>query len=336
MERLLQHSKEREEPMKPYKDETDFFIELGRDFVEQLSLSGMVCAYAGGSVGRGEADAFSDLDLNVFMEGASEHRSENRQFRGQLIQLHVHSVPTIEDVRANPWAWRYLQEARLIADPTARFAGWFVQMQDYLESEEARQKMIGQVKAAIAAYERSGDEALAEGRFYSVALLEWAGWLEALQLIACVSHGKLSDRALYQLLRELGEWTALEQCFAETYQTKEALMDGLAVLAAYRAHLKTRRGQETFSLGAENDVLLKRKIDRLLRQGQYVEAGFLLFSEAVWLYSSTDEGNWWEEHWGELPPELGEALLELGFFQMDELGVSELRRAKAELIAKID
>lgn len=322
--------------MKPNEENfTDFFIGVGRDFVHELALPDLVCAYAGGSVGRGEADAFSDLDLNLFVEGTREHRSENHSFRGQLIQLHVHPVPTSDEVRDNPWRWRYLQEARLVADPTGRFAEWFPQMRAYLESEEAKAKMIVQARGAVEEYERIADEALAEGRLYSAALLEWAGWLEAMQLIAFVSQGQLSDRALFQLVSGLGGWSELERHFSVRYAAREALMEGLAVLSDYRAHLQTKAGPEAFALGAENDVLLQQKMGRLLQKEQYVEAGFLLFSEAVWLYSSTDADNWWEEHRQELPPGLGESLLELGFFQMDQAKAAELRSARAELIAKI-
>ncbi|MFG0215826.1 hypothetical protein ACFU8X_22185 [Brevibacillus porteri] len=68
--------------MEQSKDVTDFFVSFAREFLDEWPLTSLVCAYAGGSVGRGEG----------------EPSCENRLFRGHVIQLQVQSAPTDEDV----------------------------------------------------------------------------------------------------------------------------------------------------------------------------------------------------------------------------------------------
>lgn len=314
------------------KDVTDYFVQLGREFIDECSFSNLVCAYAGGSVGRGEADAFSDLDLNLFVEGEAEPQSENHQFKGHLIQLHVRSAPTAEEVYENPWGWRYLKEARVLVDPRGSYVPWIGKLCAYIDSQAGKAKMKAQASANVDHYHTEAQVALAEGFSYSAYLAAWAGWMEALQMAAFFQGHSLSDSQLYQLVHQVGRWDVIKRFFQETYRSTQDLHDALTVLSDYRAHLRLEHGKNEFALASENDLLLKNKLQRLQGKNQLDLAGFLLYSEAIWIYHSVDSDNWLETHWEGLPPALRLSLMKLGYFQADEPLLTRMRNASEELI----
>ncbi|MGG1659142.1 hypothetical protein [Brevibacillus sp. NRS-1366] len=314
---------------------TDFFVLLAQDFLKEESFPSMVCAYAGGSVGRGEADAHSDLDLNIIVEGKSDHTSENREFRGQIIQLHIHPAPINETVYERPWSWRYIKEARLIYDPQGRYSTWFHFMRDYLDSEEGRGKMLEQAKRDIDQYHDTASLALAEGFDYSAYLAAWAGWTCAVQMYAYFCKGTAADGWLFPLMKETGQWEVIERLLLESYGAKQDVQDRMGLIAAYRAYLRSQRDRDMFALDPLNDILLRRKLERLRRQKEEGAAKFLLFSEAIWLYLCEDADQWLENHWESLPRGLLLRLKELGFLQADEELINRLRIHSDEIIATI-
>src|SRR5690554_1821801 len=97
---------------------TEILIDLGLNYIHEFKPNNLVCAFAGGSVGRGEADEYSDLDLNYFVDGPNESESINVHYQDQTIQLHIHTFPNIDDIYQNPWNYRFLLEARSMYDPT--------------------------------------------------------------------------------------------------------------------------------------------------------------------------------------------------------------------------
>ncbi|WP_429844337.1 hypothetical protein [Brevibacillus sp. FIR094] len=308
---------------------------MAREFLDEWPLASLVCAYAGGSVGRGEADAYSDLDLHIFVEGEGEPSCENRLFRGHVIQLLVQCAPTDEEVYENPWAWRYLKEAKVVLDPEDRFTSWMNDMCAYMDSQAGKEKMFAQAKAEVDSFHEEAQAALMEGFPYSAYLAAWAGWVGALQMSAVFQGYSLSDAQLYQLVQKARRSDVVDGFFQETYRSNEEVQDALMLLADYRAHLRSKNEGITFALAAENDWLVKRKVQRLQAQNQLDMAGFLLFSEAIWIYHSVDSDEWLENHWADLPAKLSLSLQILGFFQADEQLLSDLRCASAEIIAEI-
>ncbi|NRS18848.1 nucleotidyltransferase domain-containing protein [Brevibacillus sp. HB1.4B] len=321
--------------MEQSKDVTEFFVSLAREFLDEWPLASLVCAYAGGSVGRGEADAYSDLDLHIFVEGEGDPSFENRLFRGHVIQLQVQAAPTDEEVYENPWAWRYLKEAKVVLDPEDCFTSWMNDMCAYMDSLAGKEKMFAQAKAVVDSFHEEAQAALMEGFPYSAYLAAWAGWIGAHQMSAFFQGHSLSDAQLYQLVQKTGRSDGMEGFFQETYQRNEEVQDALMLLADYRAHLRSKYEGTQFALAVENDWLVKKKAQRLQERNQFDMAGFLLFSEAIWLYHSVDSDEWLENHWADLPAKLSLSLQKLGFFQADEQLLSDLRYASAEIIAEI-
>ncbi|TKI58108.1 hypothetical protein E8L90_23470 [Brevibacillus antibioticus] len=321
--------------MEQRKDVTDFFLSLAREFLDECPLANLVCAYAGGSVGRGEADAYSDLDLHIFVEGEGDHSFENRLFRGHMIQLQVQAAPTDEEVYENPWAWRYLKEAKVVLDPEDRFTSWMNDMCAYMDSPAGKEKMFAQAKTEVDSFHEEAQAALIEGFPYSAYLAAWAGWIGALQMSAVFQGHSLSDAQLYQLIQKARRSDGRGGFFQETYLSNHDVQDALMLLTDYRAHLRSINEGNQFALAAENDWLVKRKVQRLQEKNQHDMAGFLLFSEAIWLYHSVDSNEWLENHWANLPTQLSLSLQKLGFFQADEQLLAHLCQASAEIIAEI-
>ncbi|WJQ81648.1 nucleotidyltransferase domain-containing protein [Brevibacillus brevis] len=321
--------------MEERKDVTDFFVSLAREFLDEWPVAGLVGAYAGGSVGRGEADTYSDLDLHIFVEGEDDPSCENRLFKGHMIQLQVQSAPTDEEVYENLWAWRYLKEAKIILDPEDRFISWMNDICTYMDSPAGKAKMSAQAKAEVESFHEEAQAALMEGFPYSAYLASWAGWIGALQMSAFFQEHSLSDAQLYQLLQKEGRSDGMFGFFLETYRSNQDVQDALMLLADYRTHLRSINKGIEFALAAENDWLVKRKVQRLQERNQLDMAGFLIFSEAIWLYHSVDLDEWLENHWADLPAKLSLSLQKLGFFQADGQLLAHLRHASAEIIAEI-
>lgn len=314
---------------------TDFFVLTAKDFLAEKAFPGLLCAYAGGSVGRGEADAYSDLDLNIIVEGISDHTSENRQFRGQIIQLHIHPVPTNEAIYENPWSWRYIKEARLIHDSDGRYLAWMHAMSDYLDSEEGKSKMLAQGKRIIEGYRGQAKQALSLGRGYSAFLATWASWIEAVQLFAYFCRGTVADRGLYQMMKELGLTDEVERLIKESSEGKQDLMERMKLIAAYRDYLLSQKDEGMFALDPHNNELLHKKVERMQRKEEEADAWFLLFSEAIWLYLCVDADRWLEEHWESLPTELSLPLKKLGFLEADEGLIQRIHTISDKIIARI-
>ncbi|MBH0333085.1 hypothetical protein ABH14_25625 [Brevibacillus brevis] len=321
--------------MEERKDVTDFFVSLAREFLDEWPVANMVCAYAGGSVGRGEADTYSDLDLHIFVEGEDDPSCENRLFKGHMIQLQVQSVPTDEEVYENLWAWRYLKEAKIILDPEDRFISWMNDICAYMDSPAGKAKMFAQAKAEVESFHEEAQAALMEGFPYSAYLASWAGWIGALQMSAFFHGHSLSDAQLYQLLQKEGCSDGMDGFFLETYRSNQDVQNALMLLADYRTYLRSINKGIEFALAAENDWLVKRKVQRLQERNQLDMAGFLIFAEAIWLYHSVGLDEWLENHWADLPAKLSLSLQKLGFFQADGQLLAHLRHASAEIIAEI-
>ncbi|MFA4133925.1 MULTISPECIES: nucleotidyltransferase domain-containing protein [unclassified Brevibacillus] len=321
--------------MEERKDVTDFFVSLAREFLDEWPVANMVCAYAGGSVGRGEADTYSDLDLHIFVEGEDDPSCENRLFKWHMIQLQVQSAPTDEEVYENLWAWRYLKEAKIILDPEDRFISWMNDICAYMDSPAGKAKMFAQAKAEVESFHEEAQAALMEGFPYSAYLASWAGWIGALQMSAFFHGHSLSDAQLYQLLQKEGRSDGMDGFFLEAYRSNQDVQDALMLLADYRTHLRSINKGIEFALAAENDWLVKRKVQRLQERNQLDMAGFLIFSEAIWLYHSVGLDEWLENHWADLPAKLSLSLQKLGFFQADGQLLAHLRHASAEIIAEI-
>ncbi|WP_188066696.1 nucleotidyltransferase domain-containing protein [Brevibacillus brevis] len=321
--------------MEERKDVTDFFVSLAGEFLDEWPVASLVCAYAGGSVGRGEADTYSDLDLHIFVEGEDDPSCENRLFKGHVIQLQVQSAPTDEEVYENPWAWRYLKEAKIILDPEDRFISWMNEICAYMDSPAGKAKMFSQTKAEVESFHEDAQAALMEGFPYSAYLAAWAGWIGALQMSAFFQGHSLSDAQLYQLLQKEGRSDGMVGFFLETYRSNQDVQDALMLLADYRTHLRSINKGIEFALAAENDWLVKRKVQRLQERNQLDMAGFLIFSEAIWLYHSVGLDEWLENHWADLPAKLSLSLQKLGFFQADGQLLAHFRHASAEIIAEI-
>ncbi len=145
----------------------------------------------------------------------------------------------------------------------------------------------------------------------------------------------LSDAQLYQLVQKAGRSEGMDGFFQATFRSNQDVQDALMLLADYRAHLRSINEGIEFALAAENDWLVKRKVQRLQERNQLDMAGFLLLSEAIWLYHSVGSDEWLEKHWSDLPAELSLPLQKLGFFQADGQLIAHLRHASAEIIAEI-
>jgi hypothetical protein len=126
----------------PYNDR---LIAIGEEYIQDNMTDKLVCAFAGGSVGRREADEYSDLDLNFYIvTDTNIETSQNIIFKNTIIQLHSHRLPDIREIHENPWNYRFLQEAKCLYDPKDIFRNLRNESIVYFESNDGQKLMKNQ------------------------------------------------------------------------------------------------------------------------------------------------------------------------------------------------
>ncbi|WP_066185546.1 nucleotidyltransferase domain-containing protein [Gracilibacillus timonensis] len=91
-------------------------LQVAQDFIKDKEVIG---AYVGGSVGRGEADEYSDIDLTIFTNTETISKKIDVIYKDEIIQLeilHISELPHIVSVEASPWDFRFLDEVTIIKD----------------------------------------------------------------------------------------------------------------------------------------------------------------------------------------------------------------------------
>ena len=66
-------------------DRSQQLIKTAYKFIREYDLPNMKCAYVGGSVGRGDSDEFSDLDISVWCENVLSGQHDNLVYEGEII-----------------------------------------------------------------------------------------------------------------------------------------------------------------------------------------------------------------------------------------------------------
>ncbi|MEJ8547343.1 nucleotidyltransferase domain-containing protein [Brevibacillus borstelensis] len=297
-------------------DFTDFFLNLAELYLKQNSFPGMISAYAGGSVGRGEADMYSDLDLNLFLEGSAPATSENRVLDRHVIQLHAHAFPSVEAVKQEPWAFRFVKEARCVFDPDGRFREWKEEAIRFLDSQEGKRKMLVQARAVVDERKRWAEESLQSGQTKTAWLAGVSAWLDAVIMYAWFEKHSLATGKLVPAMRELSAYREFVALIPGMYNDDYNLRERFQDVSAYRRYFREAGGDE-FASAEVQDLLLERKLERHIREGDEEAARWLLLTEAAWLYLSSSEEESLDEHIAQLPLPLQEKLGKIGFSEAD-------------------
>jgi len=161
--------------------------DVGLAFLDAHKPARFVAATTGGSVARREADEYSDLDLNIYVDDTEEHRSENRQFAGEIIQLHIHPFPRVEAVRQSPWDYRFLREAGVICDPAGRYESFAREALPWLGSADGVSAACDLALADVEKRQSWAEEAILRRDHMEMGMASMAAMTDAAMLYGVVA-----------------------------------------------------------------------------------------------------------------------------------------------------
>jgi hypothetical protein len=191
---------------------TERLMDTAARYIASNKQPDWVFGYAGGSVGRGDADAYSDLNLDVII--ASVEPVANRihvPYEDITIQLNIQSWEGSCTMRSKPWRIRFLSETRVVYDPHGVFAALKPAVLEYFHSEEGRSRMLTQAQEEVQHYLQCLDRCIRTDDLIGASLAVQAAWLIAAYNLAWTRHGSCSNGRLLSIIQT--EEPALYEAF---------------------------------------------------------------------------------------------------------------------------
>ncbi|MWC29339.1 hypothetical protein [Paenibacillus sp. MMS18-CY102] len=301
---------------------TDRLMKVAQQYVQLHKQNNWVCAYAGGSVGRGEADQYSDLDLNIYVTSQSKQTiSHNVLFEGTMIQLHFHAWPGSQALRSQPWTHRFLIESRSVYDPFGLLEKLKPAAIRYFRSCDGRKQMLLQATEEIQCYLYGLDRCIREDNLLGAFVAVQAAWHAAATSFAWMKDECCSAGGLFPRIRHAEPMMYASFQSICTQPLEASVERQLHALATYRRYLLEQKvGQAGLDSG--KDQLIARKVERYIGIGELDYAKWVLRSEAMLCYVAYAGGIFqFGQHVEMLPQNLKEALALLGVtsFSMEQL-----------------
>lgn len=306
--------------------------DLAIRFIHFLS-DDLAYATIGGSVARGTADLYSDIDITLYTHNPSL-TSANILFENEYIQIEVKSVEQLPDMQAvleDPWENRYIREAAIIFDHDHRFIKEKRKIDLYFQRRECKEKMIRTVSALAEARLNKARDFARDGKNYSAMIAAKGAWAEAALLYQFVNYGLLSTNTVISTIeRDFRDTDQLKKIFS--YPSLLNMNELAGVMRLVRRELREKGKRFSFGLSTLQDDLTTRKSDRLLKAGDYFNLLWQTYGEALWLYFETAEGLSFEEYREELSEKGKKGMERLGFSPVKDNEIEELETMTRQLL----
>ncbi|WP_028548860.1 hypothetical protein [Paenibacillus sp. UNC451MF] len=315
------------------------FIRLAKLVVEELELPNVRAASVGGSVGRGDADSFSDLDLTVYAANGCESYDQIYVFQGEIIQLFVtDQLPTVQQIRDDPWQHRFILETVPVYDPKHEFTDTLNEAKTFYFSDSGKERTAAKAIEIVNDRKKWAIDSLKRQKNVSARLGAASAWADAAFMHLWFVHNKLSTGVLIPV-------TQLETRNYEEYirilPFSSHLLEGgigsvLRIVERYRQFLREGHPSEAqgFSLSSLQDLLTLRKAQRLYQSKQLNNLLWQLSGELLMLFLEFANGISFEEHAKALPPKLHHDLTQMGFAALEEEQVFTLLQLSDDLVSK--
>lgn len=189
-------------------------INLSQKVIEELAIPNIKYATVGGSVARGEADQYSDIDLNIYVSSGPNY-DDNFVYEGEIVQLFVtDQLPTEKQVKDNPWESRFLKESVSIYDPTREFYILKEYATTFFKSKEGKELLGRQAIDIVSIRKQWAMDSLSQERFYSAQLGAKSSWADAAFMYLffaqdTVSTGSLIPHIKKNIKNNYGEYTKI-------------------------------------------------------------------------------------------------------------------------------
>ncbi|MBO0993564.1 nucleotidyltransferase domain-containing protein [Bacillus sp. SD088] len=308
-------------------------LSVAKNFIQELDLP-VHYASVGGSVARGEADQYSDVDITVYTDSDRHADHMDILYGEEIIQLEivpVKALATRQDIIDSPWDYRFLAEITIIQDRDGAFNNIKDCATTYFTSEKGQYKMIEQVSGIVQERIQVAYDHTCQQQFYSATNLAMGAWAEAGFLYLFLNHHSLSTGALIPKIKTLKSHFEEFQAVS-SISIEQDCIELSCILRQLRQFLRSQGHASKFGLSELQDTLCDSKIQRLLNTKDFFNLKWQMHGEAFWLFLETSNGCSMEEYLECLPAELQKNMMKLGFVPLKKEKVHQLGRLTDELL----
>lgn len=286
---------------------TKHLVELGKKFISEHNTENLLCVTAGGSVGRGDADEYSDLDLHFYtLDGPSF--DENVPFLGNVIQLHSEPLPTLNQIIENPWEFRFINESRILYDPIQVFSEIKTKAQQFFKSKEGHDLMRLQAEEIVKKRISWAVKSIEKEEWTAAGIAARSAWVDAGFYYLFFTQGTISTGSLLPVLRKIVMNNDLGDILFQPDKDHSKVL--LRAMKRYRAYVRQNCGKQ-FDVDPIQDDVINRKIERYKKMHDFENINFHMFGEGFGCLLATNEPI--ESSITSLPSELREDIMLLGF-----------------------
>gem|GEM_PF-1531791 len=306
---------------------TERLMNTARQYIASNKQTDWVFAYAGGSVGRGDADIYSNLNLYIVVSSTNfESIVTNVQYDGVFIRLHIRAWEGSCVLRSQPWRNRFLSEARVVYDPYGAFEALKPAVFDYFASIEGRRKMLQQSQEEVQLYLKCLDSCIRTEDPFGASLAAQAAWLTAASSLVWMRHSCCSGSNMFSIM-QIEEPETYSEFRRICAQENAVPIDGSLLSLAHYRHFLREQNESISRLEPIMDTQLARRSERMLVTGrnEVHAVQWMLRREAVHCYMATG-GTFgrFSKHYHQAPFAIQHHLDQLGFSAYPSRQISEL------------
>lgn len=318
---------------------SEHLIRIAKRAVNELELPAIRGASVGGSVGRGDADSYSDLDLTVYCSDAIHPFDKVFVYEGEIIQLFVtDQLPTVQQIHDQPWESRFLVETVLIYDPQGELASLLEEAKTYFSTKSGRSHMAANALEVVSSRTKWALDSLHHGHKVSARLGAASAWADAAFMHLWFVHNKLSTGSLIPLSQVHSDnyLKYVQLVPFSRHLLENGIGSALRIVERYRQYLRESHPSEAygFSLCSLQDVLTLRKAQRLYQNRQFDSLLWQLSGELLMLFLEFANGQSFEQYSASLPQGLRIDLSQMGFAALEEEAVIAVLRLSDDWVSK--
>ncbi|KGX85944.1 nucleotidyltransferase domain-containing protein [Pontibacillus marinus] len=293
-------------------------IEIAKKYVqEEMSYCTYACLI--GSVARGEADDFSDIDLICFTGRETYLGKHDVSYKGEIIQIDVKSIlefPSKELFSYNPWHYRYLVESVIIKDTNgelSKLQGW---SKSYFASIQGQKDVIRDVTTIVEGRKDYAIKQMNIGKDFAATHAAIGAWTEATLLYQFLYENRVSIGSLMPTLRKLDFFPTIVDLLPIGPVEEVDIKEASNTMTTLRLYLKNAGFDHLPSISDLQDKIWHNKADRLMLEGDFYNYLWLSYSEAFLLLLETSQDEDFESYFKQLPTALQRQLEDLGLVSL--------------------
>lgn len=311
---------------------------IARRLIIELNIPDLHFAFVGGSVGRGDDDEWSDIDLTICVEDESYHCNKNIIFEGEAVQLYITHPYKWEAVEQNPLEYRFILESFPVYDPNDVFASLQEKVRAYFHSTVGKQRIYTDWINLVCQRQNWARENILAGKMHSATVAAGVAYIDAAFMLLYFKRSSLSSGGLIPFLENnntsFAEFTTI--CHWLDHSENDVSFI-IRTIEQYREHLRSQTSEHwsNFDLSPIQDILMSNKAKRMIRFKQFTNLKWQFHGEAFGLFLSFSHGHSLEDHLMSLPDQLRNDLRTLGFVALSVNEVERMIELSEELVSLV-